>query len=51
VQELAADREIAAGTLLIPHPYPAGSAAAWISTHANAWERGEALDLAIERLG
>lgn len=31
VQTLASAREIAASTLLIPHPYPEGAAAAWIA--------------------
>lgn len=33
VQRLAADREIARNTLLIPHPYPEGAAEEWISGH------------------
>jgi RimJ/RimL family protein N-acetyltransferase len=33
VQRLAADREIAANTLLIPHPYPEGAAEEWIRGH------------------
>jgi ribosomal-protein-alanine N-acetyltransferase len=50
VQHLAGDRAIAAGTLLIPHPYPERAAETWIATHADAWEREEALDLAIQRI-
>jgi RimJ/RimL family protein N-acetyltransferase len=49
VQRLAGAREIAAGTLTIPHPYPDGAARAWIATHSESALRGEALDLAIER--
>jgi RimJ/RimL family protein N-acetyltransferase len=49
VEQLAGDRAIAAGTLLIPHPYPPGAAATWISSHAEAWAHGRALDLAVER--
>jgi RimJ/RimL family protein N-acetyltransferase len=33
VQRLAGDRDIAAFTLLIPHPYEDGMAEEWISTH------------------
>jgi [ribosomal protein S5]-alanine N-acetyltransferase len=50
VERLAGDRAIAAGTLLIPYPYPPGAAASWISTHAEAWAEEQALDLAVGRL-
>lgn len=33
VQRLAAEREIASNTLLIPHPYPDGAAEEWINGH------------------
>jgi len=33
IQRLAAAREVAATTLLIPHPYPEGAAAEWIAGH------------------
>ena len=46
VRRLASAREIAAGTLMIPHPYPAGAAEAWIGGHESAFERGESVDLA-----
>jgi RimJ/RimL family protein N-acetyltransferase len=36
VQRLASDREIAANTLLIPHPYPEGAAEEWIRGHDGA---------------
>jgi len=47
VQRLAGDREIAAGTLLIPHPYPDGLAQAWIKSHQESYERGEGVVWAI----
>ena len=47
LQSLASAREIAATTLTIPHPYPDGAAAEWISGRAAAFERGEAVDFAI----
>jgi ribosomal-protein-alanine N-acetyltransferase len=47
VQRLTGAREIAAATLTIPHPYPAGAAAAWIASHAEASDRG-GVELAIE---
>ena len=36
-------------TLSIPHPYPDGAAEQWIDTHQGQWERGEGVQLAIER--
>lgn len=47
VEQLAGDREIAATTSNIPHPYPAGAAALWISTHAGACLEGTGATLAI----
>lgn len=47
VQELAGAREIADTTVSIPHPYPDGAAAAWIGTHAAAWEVGKLVTFAI----
>ncbi|MGI8475219.1 MAG: GNAT family N-acetyltransferase [Thermomicrobiales bacterium] len=49
VQALLSSPEIAATTLLIPHPYSDGAASAWISTHGDAAERGAALHWAIAR--
>jgi [ribosomal protein S5]-alanine N-acetyltransferase len=46
VQRLAGAREIAAGTLEIPHPYPEGAAEEWISGQ----ERGDSITFAIERV-
>lgn len=47
VQQLAGAREIADTTLNIPHPYENGMAEAWISTHAEAWDRQELAAFAI----
>lgn len=50
VERLAGEREVAAGTLTMPHPYPEGAAAMWIATHAGTVEGGDGLTLAVERL-
>ena len=47
VQRLAGDREIAATTLSIPHPYEAGMAEAWIGTHQEKFEQGILANFAI----
>lgn len=47
VERLAGDRAVADTTLNIPHPYPEGGGAQWIATHADGWNRGERLTLAI----
>jgi RimJ/RimL family protein N-acetyltransferase len=47
VEELAGVREVADTTLNIPHPYPAGGAAAWIGGHAAAWAAGTGAAYAI----
>ena len=41
VQRLAGAPEVALNTLLIPHPYPDGEAERWISTHDEAFQRGD----------
>ncbi|MFQ5746328.1 MAG: GNAT family N-acetyltransferase [Gemmatimonadota bacterium] len=51
VRRLAGDREIAGGTLTIPHPYGPGVAEAWIATHPEAYLRGEQVVFAVERRG
>ena len=51
VQQLAGAREIADTTLRIPHPYPDGAAAEWITTHGPAWERGAGVSYAITLRG
>ncbi len=47
VQKLAGEWEIAATTANIPHPYEDGVAEAWIGTHQEAFETGEAVTFAI----
>lgn len=47
VQLLAGDPDIAATTLNIPHPYPDGAAAHWISTHAESWQQGKSVTFAM----
>jgi [ribosomal protein S5]-alanine N-acetyltransferase len=48
VQRLAGEREIAANTMLIPHPYEDGVAETWIETHGSRFAAGTSLTLAIE---
>ncbi|HUI05830.1 MAG TPA: GNAT family N-acetyltransferase [Verrucomicrobiae bacterium] len=47
VKLLAGDREIAATTARIPHPYEPGMAEAWIGTHQEDFEKGTAVNFAI----
>jgi RimJ/RimL family protein N-acetyltransferase len=49
VQRLAGERDIAANTLTIPHPYEDGMAEEWISTHQEGFDKGELFNLAITR--
>lgn len=51
VRELAGDRDIAATTLNIPHPYEEGMAEEWIRTHREKFERGELANFAITLRG
>jgi RimJ/RimL family protein N-acetyltransferase len=50
VQRLAGEREIAATTAAIPHPYPDGAAEDWIETHPGRFARGEAAVFAVTHL-
>lgn len=47
VQRICGDREIAANTRRIEHPYPAGAAAVWIEQHEGFWQQGRAVVFAI----
>ena len=47
VQSYASDKAIAATTLNIPHPYTLEMAEEWIGTHQEAFDTGQAIQLAI----
>lgn len=47
VRRLAGEREIAANTLTIPHPYPEGAAEEWIASHPPAHAAGKLAVFAI----
>jgi [ribosomal protein S5]-alanine N-acetyltransferase len=47
VQLLAGEREVAAMTALIPHPYPDGAAEAWISGQAREQAAGQEYTYAV----
>jgi ribosomal-protein-alanine N-acetyltransferase len=51
VELLAGDRAVAETTALIPHPYPEGSAAAWIASHRAAASAGAEYTYAITEPG
>jgi ribosomal-protein-alanine N-acetyltransferase len=47
VARLAGDRDIGSTTLNIPHPYPAGEAERWISSHEEIYAAGREIPFAI----
>lgn len=47
VERLAGARAIADTTGTIPHPYPVGAGARWVTTHADEWRQGSAVRFAI----
>ena len=47
VRPLVSEKEIAATTLSIPHPYPDGEAENWISKHKPFYDEGKAVTFAI----
>lgn len=47
VQRLAGDKDIASTTSAIPHPYEDGMAEEWINSHAEVFENGKGINLAI----
>jgi len=51
VQRLAGERDVAASTLTVPHPYPDGAAGEWIATHVTAWAEQRVLTLAVTTSG
>jgi len=48
IQELAGDKAVAENCLGIPHPYPDGMAAQWISNQSELWRDGISATFAIE---
>lgn len=49
VESLLADREVAEGTLTIPHPYPKGGSQEWFAMQAPKWADGKLATWAIAR--
>lgn len=47
VERYVSDRDIAAMTLSIPHPYPEGGAEKWIATHPTKYAEGQRANFAI----
>lgn len=49
VRTLAGAREVAAGTLTVPHPYPEGAAEVWIAHVRDGWTAGSEAVFAVTR--
>ncbi len=47
LRPLVGEREIAATTMMSPHPYPDGEAERWIGTHQPSFEEGKAATFAV----
>ncbi len=47
VQQMCNDDVVASTVLNMPHPYPDGDAEKWISTHADSFQQGKEVTLAI----
>ncbi len=48
VQRLASEYEVALNTLMIPHPYPEGTAEQWIATHVGDFEENRIHHFALD---
>ena len=51
ITAIVSDREIAANTLSIPHPYERAMAEKWLATHEDAFARGESVVFALVQRG
>lgn len=51
IAEFAGDYDVAEMLVDTPHPYPEGMADAWVDTHAEHWNHGNALYLALRLRG
>jgi len=51
VQELVSDRQVAAGSFRIPHPYPEGAAETWFEAQSRAVTEGRAFTFAVTLTG